>query len=411
MDDFVLVDSADSPGGKLMVLLCGIPGSGKDAVGRECIKQFPRGAAMSQDEHGGNWERARSAADRALASGVSPLLVLRNGVDSSDRLPYVHVARRHGYRVAAAFPAELCRDDPQRRALMFLAAASGCYRRLTVDGRDGHETLTVKDDIMLPGQVCMSFLKGFRVPAAPNEVDAVLSLRFLCDDAETTDAALLKTVSDQLYRNQLPNALTNCLKDGLASGQHQLEVFAAVRRPLQELVEQLTGWIMKEMVEAADWEVIASAQDEMPGLKQTRRLQRLTKIRGAVEHLVSPANIAKCRAAGSTVTNCIWLPMSTGSSWMSLEERPLSRPAWPASHFCGAPMLQKLQATEEEVIEAAQASHAAGIPLQAGDDGACVEVLSGEDSEDQPARFLISQVNPLPDESLRKLQCPAIGLK
>merc|ERR1712232_877679 len=113
---------------------------------------------------------------------------------------------------------------------MYLTAVSGYYRRLTADGRGGHETLTVKDDTTLPAQVCMSFLKGFRVPATPNEVDAVLPLRFLREDAETADAALVKSVADQLYRNQVPDTVRKCLQEGIASAQRQLESFAAVRR-------------------------------------------------------------------------------------------------------------------------------------------------------------------------------------
>mmetsp|Transcript_14817 Transcript_14817/g.29219 ORF Transcript_14817/g.29219 Transcript_14817/m.29219 type:complete len:411 (+) Transcript_14817:62-1294(+) len=398
-----------NPVGKLVVLLCGVPGSGKDAVGREGIKQFPKGVAMSQDEHGGNWERARSVADRSLASGVSPLLVLRNGVDSSDRLPYVHMARQHGYRVVAAYPAELSREDQHRRAAMYLVAASGCYCRLTTDGQGGHETLTVKDGITVPAQVCMSFLKGFRIPAAPNEVDAVLPIHFLREDVDVADTALLKNVANQLYKNQMPDAVRKCLQESVSSAQRHFEGFAAMRRPLEELVEELRLWMTGEMEVAGATVAGPSVTDApVPGKGETRNLQRQAKIRSAVEHLVSPANIAKCRASGSTVTNCVWLPVNTGEGWMSLEDRPLRRAAWPANHFCGAPMLQKLKATETEVLEAAQASHAAGIPLQAGDDGACVEVLDGEDTEGQVVPYLISQVDPLPEASLFKLKCPAL---
>merc|ERR1712232_107990 len=179
-----------------------------------------------------------------------------------------------------------------------------------------------------------------------------------------------------------------------------------------ELIEELARWIMGESVIAAEMTACPSAKNApMPGRGETRNLQREAKMREAVEHLVSPANIAKCRASGSTVTNCVWLPANTGESSVSLEDRPLRRAAWPASHFCGAPMLQKLKATEEEILEAARASHAAGIPVQGGDDGACVEVLGGEDTEGQVVPYLISQVDPLPDASLLKLKCPAMAPK
>jgi len=260
---------------------------------------------------------------------------------------------------------------------------------------------------MVPAQVCMSFLKGFRIPAAPNEVDAVLHMHFLREDL--ADTVLLKNVADQLYRNQMPDAVRKCVQENVLSAQRQFEGFAAMRRPLEELIEELRCWITGEMeVAAATVAGPSVTQAPMPGKGETRNLQREAKIRSAVEHLVSPANIAKCRASGSTVTNCVWLPVNTGEGCTTLEDRPLRRAAWPASHFCGAPMLQKLKATETEVLHAAKASHAAGIPLQAGDDGACVEVLGGEDTEGQTVPYLISQVDPLPDASLLKLKCPAM---
>merc|ERR1712008_310570 len=118
--------------------------------------------------------------------------------------------------------------------------------------------------------------------------------------------------------------------------------------------------------------------------EETRRLQHEVKVRSAVEHLVSPANIAACRANGTTVTNCVWVSSPSGDDAV--------RPSWPASHFCGAPQLRRIFATEADVIKAVTASAVASDSLQAGETGVRIETIV-----DATGMLLLSPVLPLPD--------------
>eukprot|EP00439_Symbiodinium_sp_Y106_P026106 s5427_g3.t1 len=105
---------AEIPARGLVVLLCGIPGCGKDAVGRACVRDFPEAAALSQDEHNGSADATRAAFERLLEKNASPIFVLRNGVDVGDRLPFLLPARSAGYRIAAAWPAELSQSADRK---------------------------------------------------------------------------------------------------------------------------------------------------------------------------------------------------------------------------------------------------------------------------------------------------------
>merc|ERR1711871_210744 len=83
----------------LLVLVCGIPGCGKDTIGRACVTSFKDAAAVSQDEHGGDATQTRCAIEQLLSARKSPVFVLRNGTDAADRAPYIEAARRYSYRV------------------------------------------------------------------------------------------------------------------------------------------------------------------------------------------------------------------------------------------------------------------------------------------------------------------------
>jgi hypothetical protein len=394
----------------LLVLICGVPGCGKDALGRKCAESFPTAAALSQDEHGGDASRALSSAEAMMHSGRSPLFILRNGVDAADRAPYVAAARRHNYRVVAVWPSELSSDEMHRKAALYLAAIAGCYGRLTCGGRSGHETLTVSRDMLKPAQVCLSFLRSFRAPSAPGEVDSVFAMPFLkqndVEDVHFVDGALsedyISTVVTQMKKDKaaVPKIVASCFAGTLPQVQAQLQPFATLRRSLPELIEDLHLWIIAELPTVAansDHEVPwpAAAPAAPPSKEETRRLQREVKVRSALEHLVSPANIEACRASGTTVTNCVWL-FPPGCNVRT-------RPAWPVSHFCGAPQLKRLCVTEDEIFKAAHTSTSANDSLQQGASGVRIEVVRGESDV-----LLLSPIEQLPGICLRKLRCPHV---
>lgn len=396
----------------LLVLLCGIPGCGKDLIGRMCLQQYPTGAALSQDEHRGCAASAQAATEVLLQKGRSPLFILRNGVDASDRLPYVIAARRHSYRVCAFWPTELSNGDPHGKTALYLASVAGCYGRLTDGGRVGHETLTISSQ---PARVCLSFLRSFRAPSAPGEVDCIACIPFLMDSdwpchmedwaAEGSDSkdAAIASIASKISRGVLPHAVASLLCHGFEEVQARLQPFTTMRRQSTELSANLAQQVTLCLQEKGSKspQPACALPANVPNRKETQQLQRVVKVRAAVEHLLSPSNIKACRATGSTVTNCVWLPAIDGHSQ--------HRPAWPVSHFCGSPLLRRLCVSDDEVIAAAHASATAGAPLQLGDDGVCVEVLSSSEAGSHTRNYtvLISSLEPFPEASLRKLGCAA----
>eukprot|EP00927_Polykrikos_kofoidii_P060522 TRINITY_DN55480_c0_g1_i1.p1 TRINITY_DN55480_c0_g1~~TRINITY_DN55480_c0_g1_i1.p1 ORF type:complete len:439 (+),score=68.36 TRINITY_DN55480_c0_g1_i1:117-1433(+) len=413
-------ETEESSEARQLVLFCGLPGCGKDLIGRACARNFPRGAALSQDEHNGNAGRTHAAVESLLQKKRSPIFILRNGNDASDRSPYTEAARRHGYRVLAAWPAEMTGGDQQRQAALFLASVAGCYGRLSNEGQMGHETLTVCNDNWLrPAKVCLSFLQSFRAPSCPGEVDRVLCMPFLRMDIDTTfgevgsvsdgadlDDGLLTCVAAQLRRGaSVPDVVASRVGSGLQETQQRLAPFTTWRRKSSELIEEMTNWAQAFSEETRENSVASALPTQQPlgpppapSKLETRAMQRLTKIRGAVEHLVSPANIAGCRANGSTVTNCVWIPVAGSPTGF--------RPAWPASHFCGSPQLKRLSTTEEEVMAAARASASAPGALQPGADGARVELVADSNDSIDNHGVLVTPVDPLPQDSLLKLRVP-----
>ncbi|OLP89039.1 Octopine dehydrogenase [Symbiodinium microadriaticum] len=162
------------------VLLCGIPGCGKDAVGRACVRDFPEAAALSQDEHNG------SADAPMQTENASPIFVLRNGIDVGDRLPFLLPARSAGYRITAAWPAELSQSADRKDG-----------------GRSGHETLTVGEKLSKPAQVAADLHKGKALP------------------------------------DILDKAGVEVFDRGFEVAQEKLQAFAAARRPLPDLIRCL----------------------------------------------------------------------------------------------------------------------------------------------------------------------------
>eukprot|EP00439_Symbiodinium_sp_Y106_P034969 s2087_g4.t1 len=282
-------------------------------------------------------------------------------------------------------------DCLTREAALYLASVSGCYGRLKDGGRSGHETLTVGEKLSKPAQVCLNFLQSFRAPSAPGEVDAVLQMPFLLGDLAGFSRCLespLQEVAADLHKGKaLPDILDKVLDRGFEAAQEKLQPFAAARRPLSDLIRDLSEWCKGELGKPCT--PIEASGPRAPA--DTKQLQRAAKIRAAVEHLVSPFNLESCRPNGSTVTTCVWIPASAGL-----------RPAWPTSYFCGAPQLRKWNTTAEDVLAAARESSAAEGPLQDGDKGVRIEVI---DSADGKGPF-VGPVEALPEHCRTKLKCP-----
>jgi len=226
----------------LVVLLCGIPGCGKDAIGRSCAKSLG-GSALSQDEHNGNAACTQSAFESMLAQQSSPIFVLRNGVDVGDRLPYVLAARRSGYRVTAVWPSEM---KSSSRTALFLASLAGCYGRLYDGGKSGHETLTVDGHLQKPAQVCLNFLQMFRAPSAPGEVDAVLSLSFLQSNLESTgDISLTELGKGKV----LPQAVQDVFDGDFDTVKTKMMAWGDIRRPVNDIANELVEWVTEQMTQ------------------------------------------------------------------------------------------------------------------------------------------------------------------
>ena len=135
-----------------------------------------------------------------------------------------------------------------------MASVAGCYSRLSGRGV-GHETLTVTDDMDLPAKVCLSFLRSFRAPSAPGEVDTVLTIPFLRPDIDWADLldgkvddSSVTSISAQMKKGKgLPDFVASCLDGDLLKVQAQLLPFSALRRPLFELTEELSHWTAAQM--------------------------------------------------------------------------------------------------------------------------------------------------------------------
>merc|ERR1712137_22851 len=179
--------------------------------------------------------------------------------------------------------------------------------------------------------------------------------------------------------------------------QARLKPFTAWRRNAEDLCKDLTDWIKTCLLElcALQPQGKDSTLNGPPSKATLHHKQRMVKVRSAVEHLVSINNIKGCRANGSTVTSCQWIPAEARSSGNK-------RPAWPASYFCGAPQLKRLNVTEGEVLSAACESAMAVATIQEGEDGARVKVVSGKDGGDLVAHVDLI----LPEQLCRKLNCP-----
>ncbi len=368
-------------GNRLVVLLCGIPGCGKDAIGRSCAKSLG-GSALSQDEHNGNAACTQSAFESMLAQQSSPIFVLRNGVDVGDRLPYVLAARRSGYRVTAVWPSEM--KSPSHRAALFLASLAGCYGRLYDGGKSGHETLTVDGHLQKPAQVCLNFLQMFRAPSAPGEVDAVLSLSFLQSNLESTGKNISLT---ELGKGKvLPQAVQDVFDGDFDTVKTKMMAWGDIRRPVNDIANELVEWVTEQMTQKSTVTFSVSSVD-------TKKLQRAAKIRAAVEHLVSPYNLLQCRDGGATVKSCKWFMVTERLS-----------PAWPLTYFIGAPQLKKWGTTEHDVQDAAEESCQALAALQDGDKGVRVQLLNEDGGP------YVTPMEALPEACLRKLRCPDLQL-
>ena len=366
----------------LVVLLCGIPGCGKDVIGRRCASSL-NGAALSQDEHNGNAVATQAALESLLAEGVSPIFVLRNAVEVGDRLPYVVAGRRAGYRITAVWPEEL--SATSGRAALFLASLAGCYGRLTSGGRSGHETLTITDgQLAKPAQVCLNFLQMFRAPSAPGEVDAVLTLPFLQSDLGDFGDSL--KLSGFGKRKVLPEVVQEVFEGDFEKAKENIMGGGTMRRSVQDIADPLREFTNQQMSQKP-----STSSFSVPSM-DTKKLQRAAKIRAAVEHLVSPYNLSACRDGGSTVTTC---------KWFTINERLC--PAWPTSYFAGAPQLKKWGTSAEDLLDAAKESCQAQAALQEGDKGVRVQLLN------QDGGTYVSPVEPLPEASLRKLRCPDLA--
>eukprot|EP01062_Namystynia_karyoxenos_P035287 TRINITY_DN25856_c1_g1_i1.p1 TRINITY_DN25856_c1_g1~~TRINITY_DN25856_c1_g1_i1.p1 ORF type:complete len:537 (+),score=173.62 TRINITY_DN25856_c1_g1_i1:97-1707(+) len=240
----------------LAVFLCGIPGCGKDFIGRQ-VKEVcgPGAAAFSQDEHG---KKARGHFEELMTEGRDPIFVLRNNFAPQDRKNYAELARKHRYSMCAIYPQELSEGDLGLARLLTVSVAS-CYLRLTDDAQ-GHETLTVVDqktrevDMTLPMRIALSFALRFRPPSASEGFLACLAVPFLhADCALGLDAArvaaelapLRQQRPGEFGKDPVPGPLAELVCDTLPEMQSRLRALPIMRarREPAELVDRMHRFV------------------------------------------------------------------------------------------------------------------------------------------------------------------------
>ena len=167
-----------------MVLLCGIPGCGKDVIGRRCASSL-NGAALSRMNTMAMLWRPKQPwspcwlKDFRPSSFCGTAWKWATGCPTSWRRDALDIESQLFGRRSLAQHQEGCIIFGQSGRLLW---SSDFW------SRSGHETLTITDgQLAKPAQVCLNFLQMFRAPSAPGEVDAVLTLPFLQSDEQTLE--------------------------------------------------------------------------------------------------------------------------------------------------------------------------------------------------------------------------------
>eukprot|EP01062_Namystynia_karyoxenos_P015561 TRINITY_DN15647_c0_g1_i1.p1 TRINITY_DN15647_c0_g1~~TRINITY_DN15647_c0_g1_i1.p1 ORF type:complete len:910 (+),score=165.67 TRINITY_DN15647_c0_g1_i1:83-2812(+) len=242
-------DRADVAG--LVVLVCGIPGCGKDAIGRKVCAAFGSDAEVFSQDEKGDAARAKQHFERLLQTGKKFIFVLRNGYTPRDRKIYVDLATQRKYKVCAVYPQEL--GDETSKARLLVVSAAGCYLRLDSDGMGGHETLTLKPaqdgtvDMQMPLRVALAFALRFEAPSPEEGFDAVLPEQFLEEGCDVgVDPRLVAAdfrVAPRFGMDPVPEPLADFTRDTLAKTQERLRPTLAARRPLDGLATQVEEFV------------------------------------------------------------------------------------------------------------------------------------------------------------------------
>lgn len=109
-----------------LILLRGVPGSGKSTLGRELLSTGPNGVILSTDDYffqdnryvfdsallgdAHDWNQKR--AEQAMLEGRSPVIIDNTNVKAWEMKPYVGMALKNGYRVDFFEPDTHWKYDP-----------------------------------------------------------------------------------------------------------------------------------------------------------------------------------------------------------------------------------------------------------------------------------------------------------
>ncbi|KAI2656367.1 NEDD4-binding protein 2-like 2 [Labeo rohita] len=110
----------------IIIMLWGVPGSGKSTLGRELLSTGPSGVILSTDDYffqdnryefdsallgdAHDWNQKR--AEQAMLEGRSPIIIDNTNVKAWEMKPYVEMALDNGYRVDFLEPDTRWKYDP-----------------------------------------------------------------------------------------------------------------------------------------------------------------------------------------------------------------------------------------------------------------------------------------------------------
>lgn len=129
---------------KLLIVMMGLPGSGKSTWATKCGPNF---TVINQDAFGGNREQTWDAYRKALEAGESVILD-RCNINKQQRSPWINYAKQMGYE---SIQCRYIATEPEV-----------CIARIME--RKGHKTISETTSLEKVSEIVKSFNKSYQAP-------------------------------------------------------------------------------------------------------------------------------------------------------------------------------------------------------------------------------------------------------